>query len=156
MALINCKECNKEISDKAIYCPGCGFPLVLSPALVQSSTQEVVIINSEATNEKPAEKTDFIKSRPCKIILSVSTLVTVVIVVFVITLVNSGGKSHISHISIRDTETGVTISLGMTRVEVERLIGRPIANFEDMYIHRNHMVITYADFERCRNKYFRK
>ena len=24
MALINCKECNKEISDKAQSCPGCG------------------------------------------------------------------------------------------------------------------------------------
>lgn len=25
--LINCPECNKEISDKAIFCPNCGFPL---------------------------------------------------------------------------------------------------------------------------------
>ena len=27
MALINCPECNKEISDKAVNCPSCGFPL---------------------------------------------------------------------------------------------------------------------------------
>lgn len=27
MALINCPECNKEISDKAVACPSCGFPL---------------------------------------------------------------------------------------------------------------------------------
>lgn len=27
MALINCPECNKEISDKALSCPNCGFPL---------------------------------------------------------------------------------------------------------------------------------
>lgn len=27
MALINCPECNKEISDKAIACPNCGAPL---------------------------------------------------------------------------------------------------------------------------------
>ena len=26
MALINCKECNKEISDKALNCPNCGIP----------------------------------------------------------------------------------------------------------------------------------
>lgn len=26
MALINCPECGKEISDKAISCPHCGFP----------------------------------------------------------------------------------------------------------------------------------
>lgn len=27
MALINCPECNKEISDKAMSCPNCGYPL---------------------------------------------------------------------------------------------------------------------------------
>lgn len=27
MSLINCPECNNEISDKAITCPNCGFPL---------------------------------------------------------------------------------------------------------------------------------
>lgn len=27
MALINCPECNKEISDKAKSCPNCGFPI---------------------------------------------------------------------------------------------------------------------------------
>lgn len=27
MALISCPECNKEISDKAISCPNCGYPL---------------------------------------------------------------------------------------------------------------------------------
>jgi len=27
MALINCLECNREISDKALSCPGCGAPI---------------------------------------------------------------------------------------------------------------------------------
>lgn len=27
MALITCPECGREISDKAVSCPGCGFPL---------------------------------------------------------------------------------------------------------------------------------
>ena len=27
MALINCPECNKEVSDKAIACPNCGLPI---------------------------------------------------------------------------------------------------------------------------------
>ncbi len=27
MALIRCPECNREISDKAENCPGCGYPL---------------------------------------------------------------------------------------------------------------------------------
>ncbi len=30
MALINCPECNKQISDKANSCPDCGFPLHVS------------------------------------------------------------------------------------------------------------------------------
>lgn len=27
MALIKCLECNNEISDKAEFCPKCGFPI---------------------------------------------------------------------------------------------------------------------------------
>jgi uncharacterized Zn finger protein (UPF0148 family) len=27
MALINCPECNKEVSDKALSCPNCGYPI---------------------------------------------------------------------------------------------------------------------------------
>lgn len=30
MALINCPECNKEISDKAQSCPHCGCPINLN------------------------------------------------------------------------------------------------------------------------------
>lgn len=29
MSLINCPECNHEISEKAISCPNCGYPIVL-------------------------------------------------------------------------------------------------------------------------------
>lgn len=28
MAIINCPECNKEISNKAQNCPNCGFPVL--------------------------------------------------------------------------------------------------------------------------------
>ena len=27
MAIINCKECGKEISDKAKFCPNCGYEI---------------------------------------------------------------------------------------------------------------------------------
>lgn len=38
MALINCPECGKEISDKAASCPGCGFPTKnISPKLQTAS-----------------------------------------------------------------------------------------------------------------------
>ena len=32
MALVNCPECNKEISDTAASCPGCGAPVETKPA----------------------------------------------------------------------------------------------------------------------------
>ena len=27
MALINCPECEKQVSDKAVSCPNCGYPI---------------------------------------------------------------------------------------------------------------------------------
>jgi hypothetical protein len=35
MALINCPECNKEISDKVSACPHCGYPVSGSPQQVE-------------------------------------------------------------------------------------------------------------------------
>lgn len=40
MALIKCPECGKEISDKAINCPNCGFPI----NLVEVETEQDRII----------------------------------------------------------------------------------------------------------------
>lgn len=40
MALINCPECKKEISDKALSCPACGF---------QISFQAITAANSDLT-----------------------------------------------------------------------------------------------------------
>lgn len=36
MAIINCPECGKEISDKALSCPNCGYPLNQSTAIMAS------------------------------------------------------------------------------------------------------------------------
>lgn len=33
MALINCPECGKEISDKALSCPNCGVPINMRTAI---------------------------------------------------------------------------------------------------------------------------
>lgn len=38
MSLINCPECNKEISDKAVSCPNCGFPIQEQVSKLKSSS----------------------------------------------------------------------------------------------------------------------
>lgn len=37
MALIECPECKREVSDKAAACPQCGLPIAQSQVLVDSS-----------------------------------------------------------------------------------------------------------------------
>lgn len=37
MALINCSECGKEISDKAVACPNCGAPISASKKIVSDN-----------------------------------------------------------------------------------------------------------------------
>jgi hypothetical protein len=50
MALIKCKECEKEISDKAATCPGCGAPVATSipPIIEEIPDDESSPINLEA------------------------------------------------------------------------------------------------------------
>ena len=43
MALISCPECNKEISDKAASCPGCGVPIANTPAQKILSNQNPTV-----------------------------------------------------------------------------------------------------------------
>lgn len=39
MALILCSECGREISDKALACPGCGAPTISQPCGVQNKQE---------------------------------------------------------------------------------------------------------------------
>ena len=75
MALINCPECGKQISDRAEACPNCGCPLALQAPSTQSSTPnnastaQVVQDNagtSVSGGVKPSqtEKRAFVKSTP--------------------------------------------------------------------------------------------
>ena len=42
MALINCSECEAQISDKAHACPHCGFPMKTAKQEVKSEGSKVV------------------------------------------------------------------------------------------------------------------
>ena len=51
MALINCAECDKEISDSAASCPGCGAPVAAAKSKkgdrVPYTDQEVAVMLSK-------------------------------------------------------------------------------------------------------------
>lgn len=53
MALIQCPDCSKEISDKAPTCPGCGAPIASAHGVLQSgdtipyTDQEVAVMLSQ-------------------------------------------------------------------------------------------------------------
>lgn len=76
MALINCKECGKEISDKADRCPNCGCPVSYS---VENREQE--INHNEQKEWKPTATAETNKKQP-KMKNSVLSLVAFLISFF--------------------------------------------------------------------------
>lgn len=44
MSLIECPECGKKISDKAINCPNCGYP-------INASNKEIINISNYHNND---------------------------------------------------------------------------------------------------------
>ncbi len=47
MALINCPECGKEVSNRAVSCPNCGLPLQNNPQTESSNKQELGITEKD-------------------------------------------------------------------------------------------------------------
>jgi ssDNA-binding Zn-finger/Zn-ribbon topoisomerase 1 len=60
MALINCPECKKEISDKVKSCPQCGYPLVSES--INGNTQKVEVTGTKINSEKIKPITEFLKT----------------------------------------------------------------------------------------------
>lgn len=58
MALINCRECGKQISDQAASCPHCGAPLKTNPAPQQNQapSQAVDYQQQVAAQQKSQQK----------------------------------------------------------------------------------------------------
>lgn len=58
MALILCPECGREISDKAVFCPGCGYPMrqVKEPEKDEQSIIKPVLEELPENNEPPVKK----------------------------------------------------------------------------------------------------
>lgn len=78
MSLINCSECNKEISDKAEACPNCGNPI-----------QAVIIEKSQTAPTPPVliEQT----SKKWKSVIVVATMIIIIALLMFLNGVLQGG-----------------------------------------------------------------
>lgn len=56
MALINCPECKKEISDKASSCPNCGCPISSIAPKQEAYSQTIPPSNATMYNNNPVQK----------------------------------------------------------------------------------------------------
>lgn len=61
MALINCPECNREISDKVKSCPHCGYPIEEETAQAgEAIPQQVEVAGAKTSNKRHFKITLFI------------------------------------------------------------------------------------------------
>jgi len=74
MALINCPECGKQISDQAKNCPDCGYPI----------NSEVIIVDKRNNRELKAPPTVVVESKEGCFL---QTLNTGCMIIFVIILI---------------------------------------------------------------------
>lgn len=75
MSLINCPECNKEVSDTAKSCPHCGYNI--EKYIADSQHKEVVTNKSEAPEIKKPSKTGLIIGIIALIFIVIITILVV-------------------------------------------------------------------------------
>ena len=83
MALINCPECSKEISDKVKSCPHCGYPMEEGNSKVGNS--DIVDISTKGTSNTTntdvlRDKTERLKGRIKRIHVSRKTIIVIALV----------------------------------------------------------------------------
>ncbi len=77
MALINCPECTKQVSDQAASCPNCGFPLNTSQSINQfdnSTFAPEVLTELQGTKVSIAQEGKLLKTENGKILISQTQL----------------------------------------------------------------------------------
>ena len=71
MALINCPDCNHEVSSSATACPKCGCPITGT----KKATEEKIHPNTSETDDNKAQPFYFFTASPSKLVLmSICTL----------------------------------------------------------------------------------
>ena len=121
MALINCSECGKEISDKAAACPHCGCP--------------VAIINTDKTQTVKKKQTKTVKKpKTAKILLGIVCAIVVIFAIFFI-------RSNFSRYDWND------IQLNYLLPEPESKWGKLSSNRDDYLSLTVHRFSAEAYFE---------
>lgn len=69
MALINCPECNKEISDKVKACPHCGYPFIENTESATKEPQQVEITSVNLKKMNPYKKKKIAISLICLVVI---------------------------------------------------------------------------------------
>lgn len=94
MALIQCPECGKEISDQAASCPHCGYPISSKLENEQNIAAEVRLQgNEDAKSGEPLQKKP--GNRKWGIILG-AVVVIAAVVLFAVTTSNNKEKEALS------------------------------------------------------------
>lgn len=96
MALINCPECGKEISDKAASCPNCGYPI--------SSTEKIIESQDNTTVSPPTTKSN---KNVGIIIAIISIIVIAVILVFVVNNIKKKNAQAKREQAIQEVKTAM-------------------------------------------------
>lgn len=104
MALINCPECGKEISDTAKSCPNCGYPLES---------------NSPASDETEQPTASRVKVSVSEILRAHKKIVILIICLFIVSLVIFPVTSHDRYI---DTLQEARYEMLMSGAEAEKLV----------------------------------
>lgn len=129
MALINCSECGKEISDKASSCPNCGAPVIIDAKNNDNSEEKIIAKTNRKINKKV-------------IIGIVSVVVAALICILIIKLF--GKKDQLVQLE--------EIKYLTTREEVQQLFGTPIRygnesiEVNNMFSDKNYTYSAYCEY----------
>lgn len=136
MALIICPECGRDISDKAVSCPHCGYPLDKPPESHTLASSNV---------SEPARASAAPKSRKTAKWLLITAAALAVILLLVYTVrPRPVTKSNLDIDGMYNDVLGVGVKLGMSKSSVDEILGTPKLEFE-MFSYPNGLYVSYVD-----------
>lgn len=121
MALITCPECGKEVSDSAGACPNCGYPLK----------------GNDLTSDGDKKK------NPATLLIAMVLVIAVAVALYFYTssfLAEHSPKGDAYH-----TVLGHSISVGMSKTEVDEMLGAPRSGSSDLFFYADELTISYRD-----------